>query len=931
MIVSDIILRVQYNGSTYDLNVDKQVPLRIDMSAVEVGRVGEFFGVGSQTFALAGTKENNRFFNHAYDVAQDDVPAMYNTLPCSVLLNGETMIVGSVTLLSVVAGDDGWVTYNVQVADKVIQFEEGLASKLIKDANWSGYTHTLSSGSVIDSWDDNLLNGSVYYPMVDYGRDQENSKSYTSAPIFAVTSSGAFDVSNATIASPSNPAKMNQFLPAIKVKDTLDVIFQQAGFNYTSSFTETDDFDNLYILNKPGKGLGVQLSGSSIATFSANQGNPQSIGTFGSDVLVQQNLETFDPSNSYSTSTMAYTCPVVGDYAFTGRIGVNLASIGNSGDKVAVEFRLLYDVGSGFNSVNVLNETFIILGNSSGTYELTLPWNGALAQGTRLALFVQFTKITSFTGSILLNNASSLFTATQAPASYNNATVDMALQWEPKTKSIDVLKGILEQFNLVMTPKEGDRHTIEIETFDDWMRAGEIVDWTNRYDTAKRIKVEHTVSKLQKELFLKNKDDVDRFSKITIDSDPNEQYGTLRILADNTVSQGTKKIGNYFAPVVLGGAVNYEISSTGSAVFEGSYDINLNTEFILPHLYKFENSKQESYTIKPRIGYKVSNSLNSGHSFYVGSSNTEITGSYATIANVSSLPVLPGYSNDLHYNNTYTTFTNVDFNLREGKNNFDNYWKDYIDSIYWEGSKKVTLDLFFEPYEYQTIRLNSRILIKGQAYRINQIKGFNVTHRDVVTVELIKLYPAYWQVESPLPCEGDIPYQFPNLELRTDDCTTLGPTPIIARTLEFYNVGDFVYTIEDGSSVCYRVVGTSTSAHTRTINDGVSPLADCLTCNNLPTPTPLPTATNTPGPSPTPVPTATPVPQNCRLMVIGANASGDAIQVIGTCCDGTPFIEQEEDFASVEVCVDPAEIPNFTITSSGTGFWYLAEPCAGGC
>ena len=925
MIVSDIILRVEYEGATYDLNVDKQVPLRIDMSSVEVGRVGEFFGIGSQTFALAGTKENNRFFNHAYDVAQDDVPAMYNTLPCSVLLNGETMIIGSVTLLSVVASDDGWVTYNVQVGDKVLQFEEGLASKLIKDANWSGYTHTLSSGSVIDSWDDNLLSGSVYYPMVDYGRDQENSKLYQSAPIFAVTSSGAFDVSNATIASPSNPAKMKQFLPAIKVKDTLDVIFQQAGFNYTGSFTETDDFDNLYILNKPGKGLGVQLSGSSIATFSANQGSPQAISTYGSDVLVQQNLETFDPSNSYSTSTMEYTAPSTGDYAFTGRIGVNLASIGSSGDKVSVEFRLMYeDTGTWFT----LNETFIILGNTSGTYELTLPYNGPLAQGTRLALFVQFTKLTSFTGSILLNNASSLFTATQAPASYNNATVDMALQWEPKTKSIDVLKGILEQFNLVMTPKAGDRYTIEIETFDDWMRAGEVVDWTNRYDTAKRIKVEHTVSKLQKELFLKNKDDVDRFSKITIDSDPNEQYGTLRLLADNTVSQGTKKIGNYFAPVVLGGAVNYQISSTGSAVFEGSYDINLNTEFILPHLYKFENSKQESYTIKPRIGYKVSNSLNSGHSFYIGSSNTEVTGSYTTIANVSSLPVLPGFSNDLHYNNTYSTFTNVDFNLREGKNNFDNYWKDYVDSIYWEGSKKVTLDLFFEPYEYQEIRLNSRIIIKGQAYRINQIKGFNVTHRDVVTVELIKLYPAYWQVESPLPCDSDIPYVFPNLELKTDDCTTLGVPTIIARTQAFYSVGDFVWL--QGSSVCYRVVGSSTDPHTETIDDGISPYATCLECNGLPTPTPTPTPTSTPGNTPTPTPTPTSAPQNCRIMVIGTNSSGDAISVEGTCCDGTPFYAQEEDYTYTEICVDPDDIPNFTIINNG-GYWYLTSSCAGGC
>lgn len=925
MIISDIILRVKYNGATYDLNVDKQVPLRIDMSAVEVGEVGEFFGVGSQTFALAGTKENNRFFNHAYDVAQDDVPAMYNTLPCSVLLNGETMIVGSVTLLSVIAGEDGWVTYNVQVSDKVLQFEETLASKLIKDADWSAYNHTLTSGSIVESWNDNLLSGSVYYPMVDYGRDQESSKTYATAPTFQVESSVATDAT-ASIAYEGNPAKLRQFLPAVKVKDTLDVIFQQAGFNYTGSFTETDDFNNLYILNKPGKGLGVQLQGSALATFNATQTANQTISTFGSDVLVENNLEISDPSNAYSTATMEYTAPTTGEYAFTGRIGINLATIGSGGDKINATFRLKFNLGGGWVT---LNEDSIVLGNSTGTYQMTLPFGGLLAAGTRIALFVEINKLTSFGGNVGLDSNSAIFTATVAPSTYEGATVDMALQWEAKTKSIDVLNGILTQFNLVMTPRAGDRHTIEIETFDDWIRAGEIVDWTNRYDTAKRKKVEHTVSKLQKELYFKNKDDVDRFSKTTIDSDPNDQYGTLRLLSDNTISQGTKNVGDYFAPIILGGAVDFV--SDGSAVFGGSYNINRDTEFIIPHLYKFENNKQESYTAKSRIGYKVSNELTSGNSFYIGQSagvNIEVTGSYATIANVSQLPVVPGSTNDLHYNNTYTQFTNVDFRLEDGATQFNNYWKNYIDSIYWEGAKKVTLDLFFEPYEYQEIRLNSRILIKGQAYRINQIKGFNVTHRDVVTVELIKLYPAYWQVENPLPCDSDVPYQFPNLELRQDNCIVTGSTPVIARAQDFYNVGDYVKIQGGGGNICYRVVDYSVLAHTATINDGVSPIESCLECNNIATPTPTPTPTNTAGPTPTPSPTPTTTPAACRILQLGGGSSGDSIQAEGTCCDGTPFIERVEEFDYLEICVQTGA--GLSIINDG-GSWGWGSTCAGGC
>ena len=134
--ISDLIIRVEYEGVLHDLPVDSEVPLRIEMSAVESQELGNFFGIGSQTFSLPGVKETNRFFNYAYDVSQDDIPAMYNTIPCSVVLNGETLLIGSLQLTEVVTNDSGFITYQVQVVDKVLQFEQALGSKLIANADW---------------------------------------------------------------------------------------------------------------------------------------------------------------------------------------------------------------------------------------------------------------------------------------------------------------------------------------------------------------------------------------------------------------------------------------------------------------------------------------------------------------------------------------------------------------------------------------------------------------------------------------------------------------------------------------------------------------------------------------------------------------------------------------------------------------------------
>ena len=249
-----IIVRVIWEGTTYDLDIQQDVPLRLDVSAIENTSIGEFFGIGSQTFELPGTKFNNRFFGHAYNIGAEDIPGFSDTIDGMVIVNGDTVLKGQFQLLYIVKDEDGYVNYKVQITDGVVQFKDAIQSKLVKDADWSDYTHQLTTGSILDSWQNNLLDGKVYYPLADYGLDDpENQGNF---PTFGFSNGGTgtyFD---------NLPIQPQQFLPAIKAKDTIEKICEQVGFTATGSFINSDYFSNLFILPKAQEEMGIVVTGS---------------------------------------------------------------------------------------------------------------------------------------------------------------------------------------------------------------------------------------------------------------------------------------------------------------------------------------------------------------------------------------------------------------------------------------------------------------------------------------------------------------------------------------------------------------------------------------------------------------------------------------------------------------------------------------------
>lgn len=729
---NDLILRVSYNGSIYDLDVLNEVPLRVDMSTVEVGQVGRLFGIGSQQFTLPGTKKNNRFFKNAYDPAADNPPGMYNSIDGWVIQNGETLLTGQFQVLEIVTDEDGFVNYNVQISDRVVQFNEEIKGKFLKDGDWSAYSHTLSSGSILDSWDDNLLSGGIFYPLAAFGRDDDNQD---------LTTYPALGFSSDSIGSSLIPLKTRQFLPAIKLKNVVDVIFDQVGFSYTGSFMETNDFNNLYLLTKADDTFGPTVPEAS-ATFEAVQLTPQtySLGIIGSQLIAT--TEISDPQNAYNTTTSTYTAKASGDHTLAASITFANNSFDSGGPGGVNTGRVTVELRAGSSG------SYTVVSTGEYNYDtfdpdpitLTVTGQQSMTAGVDDYFAVISYIQTAGTGTLPSLYVSNItLECTAAPTVFEGTTIDMSLQFNPQLKSEDVIKGLLTQFNLVMIPDVYNPSVIQIETFDSWMRQGELKDWNDKYDASKRVSINHTINELPKNIILSNAEDNDRFSVIAKEQEPYRQYGALELIATSNNALGEDKLETVFVPVVLGSSLQTDSSYP---------NLDLPSSTVFPHLYKYDNDKLKSYAFKPRIGYKVTNTLPSGSSIYLGLQGAleEVSGSYSTLSNLSQLPAVSGSTNDLHFNNTYQDFGPAALGLDNGVTAFEAYWETYYNSLYWDDAKKVTISAKFDPSEYKDIKLNDRIMIKNQYYRINKIKGYNVSYRDVVTVELIRLYPAYFQL-----------------------------------------------------------------------------------------------------------------------------------------------------------------------------------------
>jgi hypothetical protein len=493
--MTNYFFRVIANGVELDTFKDEEVLVSNNATGLfDIDKLPSDF---TRDLSIPGSKKNNDFFQHAYDI-NIDTPYLFQAttkVECYIEISGYLLVQGYLQLNNVNTVNNQVDTYDISLYGSLSDFSRDLQTNLLTDIGGLDiYNHTSSYANVSDSWDKNLFNGDIVYPLADYGK----GFFYQSA---ALPGQFGIDTRNGSIST-------QDFKPAIRVVKVLDKIFEEFGYTYTSTFFSQSQFDNFYMLCDRDKQYPV-YDDVDLETFGKVAIKPTSGST--SDIVLNTSTYTqlnFDNIESDPSFVMASgsVYQLAEKDVLRGTIKLQMfisgsatGSIGHPQLDVAmVSSSNTY--GMDIDEINrYLRETYSQLqaiGEKSYTLEET--WVSETATTMREGDY-EFKAKYSITGSgdfdITIakdGNTESEIKVEELRFAADNRIMEIPQNMpfgDSGITCLDFLKGLQKKFNLVITPSKLNANQFEIETFNDWYKSGNVKDLTQFIKMDKNIQV----------------------------------------------------------------------------------------------------------------------------------------------------------------------------------------------------------------------------------------------------------------------------------------------------------------------------------------------------------------------------------------------------------------------------------------------------------
>lgn len=181
----------------------------------------------SKTIVLPGTARNNKTFGHIFDVgngnfynsSNPNVGYNFNAAKgakCVITQDHIPIFKGIIRIMAIVI-DNGRIEYETAVFGELGGLINAIGDKKLENLDFIAYNHTFNAANISASW--SATRGAGYvYPHIDTG--------YT-------TDGVNFPIEN--------------FRPALYVKEYIDKIFANAGYTYDSTFLNSTFFKKLII------------------------------------------------------------------------------------------------------------------------------------------------------------------------------------------------------------------------------------------------------------------------------------------------------------------------------------------------------------------------------------------------------------------------------------------------------------------------------------------------------------------------------------------------------------------------------------------------------------------------------------------------------------------------------------------------------------
>ena len=589
--------RLIANETQLDIFDDEDIKLSNNVTGLfDIGVLPATF---TRQISIPGTKVNNAFFEHVYDISIEN-PFLFATnikVPAYIDFDSIYLIDGYIQLNKV----------NV-IANKFIESYEitlyGTLSSFARDTNrlyltnltsLSQYNHTASLDNISASWSGNLFNGDIVYPLADYGSGYQFTQG--SDNLFGMDDQdGALTVQN--------------FKPAIRVKPVLDAIFEEAGYTYTSSFMNQPFINDMYLfcnnsLKYP-EFAGVDLETYGKIKVGAISGSGMTDITLasGSWTTLPWYNELSDPQNFYTNG--AYRVEKTTNLKGALNININVScSVNNMPGTLTAngtwQIRML-ETGSSTpystQAVSSYINFFDQLQQSRGatgintTYELGSQFKfNTIPAGNYYFQIRQSPNNPPPTAQPLVTldpkgTTKSFIEIREVNQAADGRVMDIPSNMPYGTtgiKQIDFILGLQKKFNLVIYPNNTKPNEFIIETFNEWYKRGEVKDFNKYINLDDKIEViaanNLAVNKLNFGDTLDGDYISQQFSKAA-----NREYGKQYYIdTTNFYSQGTFEVKTTFAsdPLIriagtgLSGSVS-NVNPTPTAFFAGNVKLSSN-------------------------------------------------------------------------------------------------------------------------------------------------------------------------------------------------------------------------------------------------------------------------------------------------------------------------------------------------------------------
>ena len=748
------------NGRLVDIDQDAPFPLTFNIN--DIKDLNARKGNKSKTITLPGTRSNTSLMLSVFTLSATQAVTGTDSdfidfdpsikAEAQYYQNGLLEFNGVAQLMSCKLLDGVW-SFDITLVSDTIDYIARLAKIKVNELGFSEYDHVLTYDNQQDTWNGIIqLNGSpssnqdsqgwtgrgYYYGLIDYG--------------FTRPTPDTFGVEHIP--------------PQVFCYDVLLKAFEYCGITWSSNFLESQLFKKL-LLAYPGGDLptitpeqadnesvlttqdnsttmsGYFLSngfGGSGATFYPAYNQPEVVNVSDYEILAhysaivtQDNLSQAQEASPLSVVLATeglFKCRYQGDHD----VDITITGSGTGAYTINGDYEVVFLI---YRNNILISDDVLYYGNiSSATTYITfsfdysrminVDYNDEVHFDIRFRMtsaFIQRTDLTyaDVAVNILANTADLNFLKQQQEITAGgNVYLDIFL---PDMTCDKFFKGIITAFNLYVKPSVDDASILEIEPLNGFYNAsGDAIDWTEKLDRSKEIKVEPTINFSSKNYNFNFEQEDDYWNQRYFE-DIKRQYGSFVIQSQSQFATSDTDFKLPFSQKLL---VKIPFDNVGNF-----------TDLIVPRSFQVKFDEDGNGTIEKKKGKPFIvqlGGLRSGD--WIHRDEDDVLHNETSYPYVGHLDSLDSPTFDFNFGvpnyifwatNNYTT------------NNLYLYHEKFIKELISRFGKQVTCSVMLRPSDINSLDFRNLINIDGVVYRLLKVSDYQSGKNTSTVVELIRI------------------------------------------------------------------------------------------------------------------------------------------------------------------------------------------------